>query len=288
MRVGKDRDVQSVLKTGAYAYAKVPSDDTVWSWHPRITPPVQLKMGSLAGSDMISEHTSLFVKQTRRGWFRELLGYEAMSEFNIAALQNRDVNIMYAREDSSMWARLFCLNLHQWDMTVWHGDSPGGVKLAEYHRPWRCIPGPMKCCCHQQIQHRDTNGEYIGLTEEDFYCCVPKFNVKDSLDNVEFIISKPSCCDGMLVNCFSEGVFSCRIPFYVYPAGCRHQVSGAQVGKIVKVWGGVKELYTDVDNVEVTFPSDTNSASKVRILGSLFLINQLYFEHGLPKHNLHR
>jgi hypothetical protein len=174
-----------VSLNGAYAYAKIPSDDHVWSWKPHSTIPGQLKMNARAGSDMLSEHPDLYVKQARRNLFKELIGYENNSEFHIATLQNRGANIMYARDDSSFWTRFFYLNLHPWDISVWHGDSPVGVKLADYHRPVRCPQGPMKCCCHQQIQHKDTNGVSIGATIEDFYYCVPKFNVLDSLGNVD-------------------------------------------------------------------------------------------------------
>jgi len=277
MRVGADSGMQGTLRKGAYAYAKVPSDDALWSWHQCSIPPPQLTMSARAGSDMISEHTSLYVKQTRRGWFQELLGYDAKPEFNIATLQTRDVNIMYAREDSSSWARVLCHNHHQWDMSVWHGDTTGGVKLADYHRPWRCVPGPMKCCCHQQIQHHDTNGEFIGATVEDFYYCVPRFNVKDSLENVEFVISKPTCWNGMFVDCLSDGVFTCHVPFYVYPASPRQPVAGTHVGKIVKVRGvgGLHKFSTNVDNCELSFPDHSSTDSKVRLLGSMFLLNQL-------------
>jgi Scramblase len=276
MHRGLYERIQIASLNGVYAYTNIPSDDVVWSWKPHSTIPGQLKMSARAGSDMLSEHADLYVKHTRRNWFQELLGYEAKSEFHIATLQNRGANIMYAREDSSFWARLFYLNLHPWDMSVWHGDSPGGVKLADYHRPVRCAPCPMKCCCHQQIHHKDTNGESIGVTVEDFYYCVPKFNVQDSLGNVEFVISNPTCLNGRFVDCFEEGVFTCRVPFYIYPAGSTKHVAGVHVGKIVKTWNGFQKLYTDADTFELSFPSHSNSDSKARLLGSLFIVNQLY------------
>jgi hypothetical protein len=268
---------------GAYAYAKIPSDDHVWSWKPHSTIPGQLKMNARAGSDMLSEHPGLYVKQARRNLFKELIGYENNSEFHIATLQNRGANIMYARDDSSFWTRFFYLNLHPWDISVWHGDSPVGVKLADYHRPVRCPQGPMKCCCHQQIQHKDTNGVSIGATIEDFYYCVPKFNVLDSLGNVEFVISNPTCLNGRFVDCFNDGKFTCHVPFYIYPAASTKptdiHTGNMYTGKIVKRWNAPQEqLYTDVESFELSFPSHSNSDSKARLLGSLFLINQLYFD----------
>ena len=309
MRVGLENALQnSVLSRGAYSYAKVPVNsvlskgtyscakvpvDAVWSWNPRETPPDQLRMSARAGSEMISEHESLYVKKTRRkyNWFLEIIGYKTQSDFNIATDQNRENDIMYAREDSSMCLRIFCQNLHPWNMTVWHGHSAEGLKLGTFHRPWGCIPTPMKCCCYQQIRHNDTNGEFIGLTTEDFYCCVPKFKVTDSMNHVEFIISRPSCWGGLCIDCFSGGgMFTWHVPFYVYPADSKLQEEDAYVGTIRKAWYGNPDIRTNVDRFElctnvdssgISFPEYSDADSKVRLLGSLFLINQLYFETRL-------
>ncbi|KAJ1464406.1 hypothetical protein T484DRAFT_1649648, partial [Baffinella frigidus] len=106
----------------------------------------------------------------------------------------------------------------------------------------------------------------------------PKFDVLDENGAVEYVISQPTCLDGNFVNCFAEGVFNLRMPFYVYEKGSEH-VAGQEVAKIVKVWSGLsKELCTDADNFELNFNNVQKPVSKARLLGSLFLLNQLYFE----------
>ena len=262
------------LHKGVYAYSMLPpSDDIVWSWHPHSTAPSQLKMDH-AGSEMISQHMGLFVKQTRRGWLPDISTFETISEYNIASIVNKNTNIMYAREESSLWSRLICSNFHGWNLTVWHGNAAEGVKLADYHRPWKCPPGPMKCCSLQQIHHYDNNGEYIGQTVEDFYYCVPRFIVKDASDEEEFAIAQPSCFYDRLVNCFSNGVFLCRIPFHVYSSGIKTPVAASYISKIAK--DRIQKVHSDSDNYELVFPDHSTADSKIRLLGSLFLINQLY------------
>jgi len=187
---------------------------------------------------------------------------------------------MYGMEQSSSIARFFLSKLHPWNMTVWHGSSSRApsVEIATYHRPLRMPLAPLKCCCHQAVLHHDAAGKLIGETVENFYCCVPMFDVRDGQGNIEYVISQPTCMDGNCVDCFAEGVFNLRIPFYVYEQGAQH-VTGQEVARIVKVWSGLSsELCTDADNFELNFNNVNKPVSKARLLGSLFLLNQLFFE----------
>ncbi|KAJ1485215.1 Scramblase [Baffinella frigidus] len=240
--------------------------------------PNQLQMGGGAGYETLSAHPNLFVKQTRRGWFQELLGCEAKTEFKIATMQEKKGDVMYALEESSLFLRLLCPMSHSWSMTVWQGDGPEGPAVAKYQRPLRTPLAPLKCCCHQEVQHQDANGVAIGETVEEFFCFVPKFKITNAQGNVEYMLSQPTCWNGMFVDCWAEGVCNMRVPFYVYPEGSKH-VTGQQVGKIVKVWAGLgTEMFTDADKFELVFPEGANPESKARLLGSLFLLNQLLFE----------
>lgn len=56
-------------------------------------------------------------------------------------------------------------------------------------------------------------------------------------------------------------------------------VSGERVGRITKVWSGaVKETFTDADHFETDFPLTATAAAKARLLGAVFLLNQVFFE----------
>lgn len=93
----------------------------------------------------------------------------------------------------------------------------------------------------------------------------------------EYTIHMPICLGGLCVDFWAD--FCCtRIPFYIFPPGSNGK-KGEEVGKIVKVWSGLsKELLTQADNFEVEFPIGSDEASRARLVGALFLLNQLYFE----------
>ncbi len=82
---------------------------------------------------------------------------------------------------------------------------------------------------------------------------------------------------GMCVDCMAEGLCNCKIPFYVYkPGKCE---KGEEVGKIVKVWGGLgREMLTDAAQFELSFPPGIDTQAKARLLGSTIFVNMLFFE----------
>ena len=78
---------------------------------------------------------NLFVKQTKRGCFQELIGCEAKSEFLISTMENRQNFFLYALEDTSCMNR-FCLGGYRpWEINVTQGVQPGGAPVAKYERP---------------------------------------------------------------------------------------------------------------------------------------------------------
>mmetsp|Transcript_47108 Transcript_47108/g.112291 ORF Transcript_47108/g.112291 Transcript_47108/m.112291 type:complete len:284 (+) Transcript_47108:150-1001(+) len=244
--------------------------------------PNQLHMRG-GGIDALHVHPNLFVKQTRKGWLQEMLGCEAKTEFNIATIEDKHSHIMYALEESTFLERFLCPMLRSWNMNVWEGQGPEGPGVAQYHRPFRMAPHPCKCCCFQEVQHMDHTGAPIGSTVEGQYCFVPRFTINDASGNPQFTLSQPTCVGGLCVDICAEGFCNCRVPFYVYPLGANH-VAGFEVGKIVKIWykkswsGLATEMFTDADKFELEFPADESPETKARLLGSLFLLNQLFFE----------
>ena len=55
--------------------------------------------------------------------------------------------------------------------------------------------------------------------------------------------------------------------------------TGQQVGLITKQWSGVgKEVFTDADNLGISFSLDLDVKVKATLLGALFLIDYMYYE----------
>lgn len=231
----------------------------------------------MAGSeDFFSTYNNLFVKQTKKGWCQECFGCEANTEFVIATKENQKEDIMYALEDTSCLMRFCCPGNRPWDITVTKGGKKGGEMVAKYHRPCACLVSPCKCCCHQSVQVTNVGGQDLGGVKEICWLCIPEFNILQPDGKVQYTLHQPTCCMGMCVNPCAEGCCNCKVPFYIYPT---EGDKDKEVGKITKVWGGMaKEMFTDADTFETDFPEGVDAQTKARILGAVFMINQVFFE----------
>jgi len=243
--------------------------------------PNSMEMNRTGGStSFLDKHSNLFVKQTRKGCFQEMLGCEANTEFLISTMENTSNFLYYAIEDTSCCIRFFCPALRPFTITVSDGGAPGGSPLTYNERFFRCPAGNCKCCCYQEIQVRDGANAPVGAIVEDMWFCVPMFKVNDASGNHQYNLHQPTCCGGMCVDCCAEGCCNCRIPFYVFEPG--KQATGEQCGSITKIWSGLgTELFTDADKFEMHFPPGADSNTKATLLGGTFLLNQLLFRIDL-------
>jgi len=234
------------------------------------------------GAKALEPHSGLFFKQTRKGCFQECLGCEAQTEFNIATMENKEDDILYAIEETNCCLRFFCGRFRPFDMNL-HETNRDGPVVARYYRPFRCAHGACKCCCYQEMETRDSEGRPAGSTVETCYFCVPQYNVQRADGSVEYKLSQPTCCGGTCVNCCAEGFCNCRIPFYIFHPD--DETNAEPKGKIVKVWSGlVNELFTDADRFECAFPGEAGGESKARLVGALLLVNHLHFEYSEAAH----
>ena len=159
----------------------------------------------------------------------------------------------------------------------------GNNQVASYERPFRLPLGNTKCCCYQEVISNGPAGPN-GSVVETCWWCVPQLNVVRPDGTVEWKIAPPTCMGGMCVNICAEGLCNCRIPFYVFPpeSGTTKE---EKVGYITKILGGSINTI-DATKFEVEFPPAATPDSKARLLGALFLINQIFFERSggvLPK-----
>jgi hypothetical protein len=182
----------------------------------------------------IASYPDLLVKQTKKDWVMELIGFPANSEFNISTMGDKSKNIFYAAEDTPFCTRCVCRGNRPYVLPLYQGYNKNGTKLAEYVRPLRCVQGACKCCCYQEMQ-TTVNGNYLGKVTETFRCCVPKFNILDADGKVEYFLSQPTCCGGCCINFCAEGCCSSRVPFYLFKPDTQNTVKENQVGHIVKV-----------------------------------------------------
>ncbi len=118
------------------------------------------------------------------------------------------------------------------------------------------------------------------ISQETFWVCIPTFASRKPLpeNTVEYNVHMPVCffC---LPNCCAEGCCTCRIPFYIYTP----ENDNEHVGKIVKIWAGLGNELLGVHQYEVEFPPGANEEAKARLVGAMFLINELFFRKNDDK-----
>ena len=160
-------------------------------------------------------------------------------------------------------------------VSIPEGKAPGDP-FVDYVRPMRCGPAPLKLCCHQKVVAK-VDGKRVGSTKEACYCCVPSFNVLDAKHRKTHVVHQPTCCGGLLVDSCAIGLCSCHNVYHIYKAD--NDRMGHEVGSITKKWGGVtKETLTDADTFSLVFPLEADANTRATLVGSTFLLNQLYFE----------
>ena len=267
---------------------------------------VQPQAMDRAGSEVaLQPYPNLFVKQTKKGCLQECCGCEANTEFKISTKEQKDNDILYAIENTSCCLRCCCPSNRPFKITVSQGGKKGGAKIATYDRAWACPVSCCKCCCRQRVyvtsylhsvhifslielemayvrscrEVKNEQGHSLGNITETCWWCVPKFAINRPNGTTEYKIHPPTCCCGTVVNVCAAGCCNCKVPFDIID----HD-KGEKVGRITKVWSGLgKELLTDADNFETDFPVYADGASKARILGAVFLLNQVFFESKSPQ-----
>lgn len=227
---------------------------------------------------------AMTIRQTRKGWLQECLGCEASTEFRwFQKGDTKEENAEFATsvEESNCLIRICCAPNHPFTMTVKELNSD--IEILSMDRPCFCPPGSCKCCCYQEMT-LSSGGQPIGSIKEQFYCCVPRFKIKDSEEKPIYKVHQPTCCGGFCVNCCTEGNpcgrGCCKVAFHVFPAD-QEETDGdvPPIAKIVKVPKSLgTELFTDADAFDVTFPDGANSTQKALLAGTSVFLNALYFE----------
>ena len=69
------------------------------------------------------------------------------------------------------------------------------------------------------------------------------------------------------------GLCTCRYPLYIYDPNNTEK----EVGKIVKVWAGLGKEIIGSHKFEVVFPDNADVVTKARLIGAMFLMNELFF-----------
>jgi hypothetical protein len=196
---------------------------------------------------------TLMIKQTRRGCIQELFGCEAKNEFNIATIEQPNVNFMYSLEESSCCCRFICKNRRSMQQHVWMGNNAGGgdaFKVMSAKKDFTCGLAPCQCCCNPYLDLLDGANAPLGKIKVPMFCNIPQYNIYDENGQQEYEMHQPTCCGGLCVDLNAEGFCNCKIPYYIYTPGQADKGKGMEKGVCIPYFLSVISAY--IDNIQFT------------------------------------
>lgn len=231
------------------------------------------------------------VHKLNKGFYRSFLRCDMKTEYSIHAVEyegNSDLgNDLHVKYHTNACMKLLCPSSYPADIRVYENGALEEVIFARFIRRserfcFRNI-GPCKCCCFQEMVIHNADGSVIGYARESTWCCFPLFYVLNDNCDAEYVLSPPLCCFGICVDPFVFDLYSgCQVPVFIFPP-FTYLSRGNEVGVISSVFPGYFSLCCVGERKEkIQFPNDISVESKVKLLGALFLLNNVYFRPCRP------
>jgi hypothetical protein len=111
----------------------------------------------------------------------------------------------------------------------------------------------------------------LGQIREPCPCCDPTYHIHSAHGDRRFVVKGDCCQCGILCKC-------CEALFTIHKANKTEMTEQNADGFIRKRFGGFKELVSDADNYEITFPSDATPEDKLLLIGTAIKIDYSYYE----------
>lgn len=243
-------------------------------------PPTQIQFmprppaipGVPPGLEYLSQVAQLLIHQQVE-LLEALTGWESHNKYQIKNTLGQQV--YFAAEESGCCTRQFCGSHRGFIM---HITDNLGQEIIRVTRDFKCCACCPCCacsdCCAYEIQIEAPVGQVVGFARQLQTCTRPRFSIMDADHQEVLYIEGPLCvCQGICCTWDQE--------FRIMPSD-RSQ----EIGKVTKQWTGiVKEMLTDADNFSVSFPIDLDVRVKAALLGTVFLIDFMYFESQQKKQN---
>lgn len=194
--------------------------------------------------EKLSEIKALVIKQKKE--IPEILtGIETKNKYSI--MNESGEEIFFAKEESSFISRFFLKMMRPFKI---HILSKTGEILLTFQAPFRFF--------FRELNVYDNSGKFLGKIKRKFSIFSREFSVSDETGNE---------------------IYTVYAPFF-HPWTFKIIENGTQTGQITKKFSGIgTELFTDADNFAVVFPENANPEKKAVLLGTLFLIDMMFFEN---------
>ena len=211
------------------------------------------------GMDFLTMLDKLLVKQKLQ--MTEILtGIEMKNQYCISS-SNGEM-IFSASEESNLCDRNCCPgSIRPFDMRI---QDTRGRDVMMFSRRLACDSCCFPCSM-QRMEITSPPGTVIGYILQEWSLFHPQFRVEDPSGEIVMRIEGPfwkvSCGESIDFSILSKD-------------------ESLVIGKIRKMWSGLsKEVFSDAEHYEITFPLDLDIHMKSVILGACFLIDFMYYEN---------
>lgn len=237
--------------------------------------------------NVLYSNSNLVVEKVNKGFYKQWIKCDSKPEYLIHAANsgtNNKYHELYAIDHSNFYMRLCCPSSYPTEISIFEGYSTPMEKrlVARFLRRsdtfcYRPI-SPCKCCCFQEIIAQHSDGRELGSTKEDCWLFHPSFHVLDRNRNRTYVLSPPVCCMGICIDVSAfDCCFDCQSPMFVFPPNTSN-TKGKETGKMKRLFpGAFNECCSGSTKEYIEFPEGLDSDAKIQLLGSMFLLNNVYF-----------
>ncbi|XP_041378176.1 phospholipid scramblase 1-like isoform X2 [Gigantopelta aegis] len=232
---------------------------------------VDVPDGCPIGLEYLIHLDQLLVRQEAH-FLEVLMEWECANKYRI--MNSFQQQVFYATEESDICMIQCCGPRRAF---VIHITDNLGQEVLRFIRKFKSCGGCCCCanndCAAHEVKVQAIGGNVLGYVRQLQSGWSPHFGIFDSKRKLLFESWGP-CCPCQSPCCTSDVTF----PF-------RSIKDGQIVATIAKQWAGAaQELFTDADNYGVSFPADMQVEMKAVLLGAVFLIDFMYFEHKENQH----
>jgi uncharacterized protein YxjI len=195
--------------------------------------------------ESLANAASLVVRQ-KKEWGEILSGFEQRNKYLVSDPGDGDLFAAVERGGSTL-ARLFLRSLRPFEMQV---ATLAGRTVLQLRRPFTWY--------FHRLEVYDEQRRPLGRIERRFAWVRRVYAVFDASGRETHRLFGP----------------------VLHPWTFEIRADDRIAGRIVKKWGGLaKEALTDADTFGITFPVAAPAATKAVLLGAVFLIDFVHFEH---------
>lgn len=238
-----------------------PGQPVQWMQKPQPIPGVPV------GLEYLSQIDKLQVEQ-KKSFTEILVGWDRNNKYNIS--NGAGQQCYFAIEETDTCMRQCCGNQRGFVIKVLDNMQQEVIRVT---RDFKCCAGCCWCagccdCCSFELKVEAPVGQVVGYVKQKGSFMRSHYDILDEFHEPVLKITGPFCiCDGACCPCDNE--------FKLMTLD-----ETQQIGNVKKVYAGfLTEMVSMADRFSIEFPMDLAAKTKACLLGALFMIDFMHFEH---------